>query len=105
MSLLTKSHDRAITNCEELAAELNSGVDKVRETMQHTRQYFSMNAPLNEDDDNSLLDPMPSSEFVVPDDAVLDESDTTDIENALSVLEAKEAEFTRLYFRIGHEHP
>ncbi len=33
------------------------------------------------------------------------ESDKTDINDSLGVLEAREAEITRLYYRMGNEHP
>ncbi len=92
-------------NYEELATELNIGVDKVREAMQHTGRHLSMDAPFNEDDDNSLLDVLPSNETIAPDDPLLDESVKIDIEYALGMLEAREAEITRLYFGIGREHP
>ena len=92
-------------NYEELANELNIDVAKVRAAMQHTRRHLSMDAPFNEEDDNSLLDILPSNETVSPDDPLLDESVKIDIEYALQMLEQREAEITRLYFGIGREHP
>jgi len=92
-------------NYEELAKELNVDVSKIREAMQHTGRHISMDAPFNDDDDNSLLDVLPSKETLAPDNPMLDESVKIDIEFALSMLEAREAEITRLYFGIGREHP
>ncbi len=91
-------------NYEELALELEIDVEKVRDAMQHTKRHVSMDAPFNEDDDNSLLDVLPSNESISPDDPLLDESVKIDIERALSMLEPREAEITRLYFGIGREH-
>ena len=79
-------------------------MEKVRDAMQHTKRHVSMDAPFNEDDDNSLLDVPPSNESISPDDPLLDESVKIDIERALSMLEPREAEITRLYFGIGREH-
>ena len=92
-------------NNEELAAELNIGVEKVREALQHNGRHLSMDAPFNEDDDNSLLDVLPGNDTISPDDPLLDESVKIDIEYALGMLEAREAEIVRLYFGIGREHP
>jgi len=101
---LSQKHERA-PNFEELAQELNIDVEKVREAMQHTGRHLSMDAPFNEDDDNSLLDVLPNEEGAAPDDTLLDESVKIDIESALGLLHAREAEITRLYFGIGREHP
>ena len=101
---LAQEHERA-PNLEELANELEIDVEKVREAMQHTGRHLSMDAPFNEDDDNSLLDVLPSDEGISPDDSLLDESVKIDIERALSLLHPREAEITRLYFGIGREHP
>jgi len=92
-------------NIEELAEELEIDVRKVREAMQHTSRHLSMDAPFNEEDDNSLLDVLPDEESDDPDEDMIDESVKIDIERALSMLHAREAEITRLYFGIGREHP
>jgi RNA polymerase primary sigma factor len=101
---LAQEHERA-PNIEELARELDIDVEKVREAMQHTGRHLSMDAPFNEDDDNSLLDVLPDDEDTSPDETLLDESVKIDIERALSLLHPREAEITRLYFGIGREHP
>jgi RNA polymerase primary sigma factor len=92
-------------NIEELAEELEIDVQKVREAMQHTSRHLSMDAPFNEEDDNSLLDVLPDEESDSPDEEMLEESVKIDIERALSMLHDREAEITRLYFGIGREHP
>ena len=94
-----------LPNFEELAEELSIDESKIREAMQHTGRHLSMDAPFNDDDDNNLLDVLPSNETVAPDEPLLSESVVTDIEYALATLESREAEITRLYFGIGREHP
>jgi RNA polymerase primary sigma factor len=101
---MAQEHDRA-PNIEELADELEIGVNKVRDAMQHAKRHVSMDAPFNEDDENSLLDVLPDDEDISPDETLLDESVKIDIEHALSLLHPREAEITRLYFGIGREHP
>ncbi len=92
-------------NIDELAAELDISPDKVREALQHTGRHLSMDAPFNDEDDNSLLDVLPDEADIPPDEYLLDESLKIDIERALSTLHPREAEITRLYFGIGREHP
>ena len=101
---LAQTHERQ-PNIEELAVELEVDVEKVREAMQHTGRHLSIDAPFNEDDDNSLLDVLPDDEDTKPDDSLMDESLKIDIERALNLLHPREAEITRLYFGIGREHP
>ncbi len=101
---LAQTHERQ-PNIEELAKELEVDVEKVREALQHTGRHLSMDAPFNEDDDNSLLDVLPDDEDTSPDDTLMDESLKIDIERALGMLHPREAEITRLYFGIGREHP
>lgn len=92
-------------NIEELADELEIEPKKVREALQHTSRHLSVDAPFNEEDENSLLDVLPDEESDAPDDEMLGESVKIDIERALNMLEDREAEITRLYFGIGREHP
>ncbi len=101
---LAQKHDRA-PSVDELAEELEIDVTKVRDAMQHAGRHLSIDAPFNEDGDNSLLDIVPVDEDSSPDETLLDESLTIDVEGALSLLHPREAEITRLYFGIGREHP
>lgn len=101
---LSQEHERN-PNIEELADELDIDVQKVREAMQHSSRHLSMDAPFNEEDENSLLDVLPDEETGTPDREMLDESVKIDIERALSMLHPREAEITRLYFGVGREHP
>ena len=103
-SKLSQRHERTAT-IEELADELEIDVEKVREAMQHTGRHLSMDAPFNDDDDNSLLDVLPDGDEIAPDEVLLGESLKIDIERALGGLHEREAEITRLYFGIGREHP
>ena len=101
---LAQVNERA-PNYEELANELGIDEEKVREAMQHSGRHLSMDAPFNDDDDNSLLDVLPSNDTIAPDETLQSESIKIDIEVALSNLHPREAEITRLYFGIGREHP
>ena len=92
-------------NPDEIGEMLGMTADKVREALSHSGRALSVDAPFNEEDDNSLLDVLPSDEEESPDEGLLGESLKIDIERALSTLHPREAEITRLYFGIGREHP
>ena len=101
---LSQLHERP-PNIEELAADLEISPDKVRDALKHTARHLSMDAPFNEEDDNSLLDVLSGEDDVMPDEQLVGESVKADIERALSLLHPREAEITRLYFGIGRETP
>ena len=101
---LTQTFNRP-PNVEELAAELDLKPEKVRDALRHQVRHLSMDAPLGDDDDGSLLDVLQSDEGAPPDERLLDESVRVDVERALSGLPEREAEITRLYFGIGREAP
>ena len=101
---LTQTFNRP-PNVEELAAELGLKPDKVRDALRHQVRHLSMDAPLGEDDDGSLLDVLQNDEGAPPDERLLDESVRVDVERALSGLPEREAQITRLYFGIGREAP
>ena len=101
---LSQQHERD-PNLEELSDDLKIDIEKVRSAMQRTGRHLSMDAPFTEDDENSLLDILPSDEVAPPDEPLQGESLKIDIEVALSGLGPREAEITRLFFGVGREHP
>ena len=103
-SRLSQKYERPAT-IEELAAELDLDVEKIREGFQYTGRHLSMDAPISDEDNKSLLDIIGSKDEVTPDENLLADSIKIDVEYALSLLDPREAEITRLYFGIGREHP
>lgn len=99
---LAQEHGRA-PNLEELASELNIHIKDVREGMQHMEYNLSMDAPFKNDNNNSLLDVLAADEDLVPDEEFVAESVRIDVEQALSLLNPREAEILRLYFGLGRE--
>ena len=100
---LTQKFERKVRD-DEIAAELDIDIEKVREGRKNTRHHVSMDAPFSEDDGNNLLDIL-ESEDIAPDELLLSESVVLDVEWALTQLTSREARITRLYFGIGHERP
>ena len=101
---LSQTYERA-PSVEELAAELDVPVDKIRDALHHASHSVSVDAPFAEGEDNTLLDVLPDESDAAPDVSLLGESMTSDIERALASLAPREAEVTRLYFGIGQEQP
>ena len=101
---LAQHHERQ-PSLDELASELDLKAKKVREALEHTRRSLSMDAPLGEEEDNSLLDVLSSEESRSPDEWLLADSMQIDIERMLSRLDAREAGVLRLYFGLRREHP
>ena len=88
---------------EELAEELEMKPGRVLDSVQHKQHSMSLDAPFSDEEDGSLLDVMASNDEVLPDHELIEESTRIDIEEALSRLDPREAEITRLYFGIGCE--
>ena len=100
---LAQRYER-LPSLEEVAGELDLKQAKVREALEHTRRSLSVDAPLGEDDDNSLLDVLTSQEDRSPDGWLMDDSLSIDIERMLHRLDAREAGVLRLYFGLRREH-
>ena len=100
---LAQRYER-LPSLDEVAGELDLKVTKVREALEHARRSLSMDAPLGEEDDNSLLDVLTNEEDLPPDAWLLTDSMQLDIDRMLSRLDAREAGVLRLYFGLRREH-
>ncbi len=100
---LAQKFERKATD-EELAAELEIEIDKVREGHRNSGRHVSMDAPIHMDEDGTLLDIITNEENFAPDSVLLDESVVIDVEWALSLLTPRESKILRLYFGIGGAH-
>lgn len=90
---------------EELAEVIEKmDVDEVASTMMLAGRHVSLDAPFSEDEENTLLDVIASSETPQPDAELMRESLKMEIERALETLSEREAEVIRLYYGIGVEH-
>ena len=101
---LAQQHERT-PSLDELAGELDLKARKVCEALAHNRHHLSMDAPFNDEADNSLLDVLACDEGPVPDEWLLADSLRIDIERMLNRLEPREAGVLRLYFGLRREHP
>ncbi|MBN1337691.1 MAG: sigma-70 family RNA polymerase sigma factor [Bacteroidales bacterium] len=92
-------------NTEEIAKLLNVDESEVKESMKNTVRYVSMDAPLVQDEDNSLYDVMHFEEGPTPESGLMYDSLKTEIERAISTLTKREADVLRLYFGLSSKHP
>lgn len=87
-------------SAEEIADRLGLPVDKVKSSMSVSGRSVSVDSPIHEDDDNTLLDVITGDEPDT-DSALNRESLTSDIERALSQLPRRESDILRAFFGIG----
>jgi RNA polymerase primary sigma factor len=99
---LEQEYERKPTT-EELAKIHDMTTDEVAYTLQISGRQLSMDAPLMSGDENksTLMDVLPDDVQPLPDKDLMKESLKSEIANALSSLDNREAEVIRLSFGIG----
>jgi RNA polymerase primary sigma factor len=103
-SQLEQDYERAPSD-EELARVLEISEEEVRDTLKTSGRHVSMDAPLVQGEDNSLIDVLSSEDTPNPDSGLMNESLRREIERALSTLTEREAEVIRLFFGLDSKHP
>jgi RNA polymerase primary sigma factor len=91
---------------EELAKILEITSDEVAYILQISTRQVSMDAPLKNGDESkaTLMDVLHNETQSMPDKELMDDSLKNEVANALSGLDAREAEVIRLSFGIGSNH-
>ncbi|MGE5424298.1 MAG: RNA polymerase sigma factor RpoD/SigA [Syntrophothermus sp.] len=92
-------------NSDEIANLLEISENEVKESMKNSGRHVSMDAPLVQDEDNTMYDVLRSEESTTPDTGLLYESLRKEIERAVSTLTQREADVVRLYFGLNGSHP
>ncbi|RLD73294.1 MAG: RNA polymerase subunit sigma [Bacteroidetes bacterium] len=92
-------------NVKEIAGELDMTETEVKESMRNAGRHVSMDAPLIQDEDNTMYDVLKSEEAVTPETGLLYESLKKEIDRAISTLTQREADVIRLYFGLNGGHP
>lgn len=92
-------------NSDEIAHLLEISENEVKESMKNSGRHVSMDAPLVQDEDNTMYDVLRSEENTTPDTGLLYESLRKEIERAVSTLTQREADVIRLYFGLNGSHP
>ena len=92
-------------NAEEIAEVLEITEAEVKESMKNAGRHISMDAPLIQDEDNTMYDVLKSEEAPTPETELLYESLRKEIDRAISTLTPREADVVRLYFGLNGSHP
>lgn len=101
---LEQQFERAPSN-DEIGNLLEANADSVGDLFTYSQRQISMDAPMMEGEDNSLLHVMQSHDSIVPTDGLICESLRVDIERALVHLSDREAEILRLSYGLNAMPP
>ncbi len=101
---LEQEHERE-PNATEIAEMLDIPEGEVKESLRNSGRHISMDAPLIQDEDNTLYDVLRSDETNTPEKELLIESLRKEIDRAISTLTPREADVVRLYFGLNSKHP
>jgi RNA polymerase primary sigma factor len=89
----------------EIANELDMSKSQVKLAMKNSGKHLSMDAPFEEGESGNLYNVMQSKDAPRPDDKMMQDSLSTDINEALKTLPERESEIIRLYYGLGERNP
>ncbi|MBK7029790.1 MAG: sigma-70 family RNA polymerase sigma factor [Bacteroidales bacterium] len=92
-------------NSDEIAVLLEISENEVKESMRNSGRHVSMDAPLVQDEDNTMYDVLRSEDGPTPETGLLYESLRKEIDRAISTLTPREADVIKLYFGLNGSHP
>lgn len=102
-SKLEQLYERA-PSADELAKSLELSEDKVKESLRISTRHISVDAPLVQGEEGSLLDVFINEDLPDTDDKLIYESLSKEIQRSLATLSEKERDIINLYFGIGINH-
>ncbi len=103
-SVLEQKFQREPSN-DELAEAVGISSQDVVDNAQISGRHISVNAPMIQGEDGSLLDVLEDENQVLPDSSLLLESLKEEIKRALSTLTVREAEVLSLYYGLDNNSP
>jgi len=98
-SELEQKHEREPT-ADEIAEALGLGESDVKDGMFNSSRHVSMDAPLIDGEEGSMIDVMKSETSPNPDDVLIHESLKKEIERTLATLTPRESDVVRLFFGL-----
>lgn len=90
---------------EEIGEELGMTSREVKEILKNAGKHVSVDAPLDQDEDTTMLDQMRQEDGPTPEKNLIYESLKTEIERVISTLSTREAEVIKCYFGLDHKYP
>lgn len=104
-SQLEQEYEREPTP-EELAFLLDMDADEIAATLGVAARHVSMDQPLADGEDSTLIDVLVNKDAKSTDDELaVKDSLNTEIERSLSTLTERQKEVVRYFFGIGIDHP
>jgi len=104
-SLLEQQFERE-PSAEELAEVLEMDIDEVTATLGINGRHVSMDSPLSEGEENTLIDVLENTNADKTDGALVhNESLKTEIDRSLKTLTERQKEVICFFFGIGVDHP
>ena len=85
---------------EEIAATMELKPDLIEDSMNFSNVHVSMDAPLRDEEGNTMYDVMLNEDSPLPDEELMDSSLRQEIERSLATLGEREAEILRYYFGL-----
>jgi len=85
---------------EELSEDVDLSLEKIDAAMSINTRHVSVDAPLSNDDEGSLLDILVNADAPSADRTLVDESLRAEIDNALKTLSERERNIIRAFFGI-----
>ncbi len=92
-------------NPEEIASMLEITETEVKESIKNSGRHVSMDAPLIQDEDNTMYDVLKNDDGPTPETKLMYDSLKKEIDRAISTLTPREADVIRLYFGLNQTHP
>ncbi|MCX7697459.1 MAG: RNA polymerase sigma factor RpoD/SigA [Bacteroidales bacterium] len=102
-SYLEQAFERS-PSISELAEYLKMPEERVAETIRLSGKHVSVDAPLPEDEETTMIDLMESQDYAKTDQSLDEESLKLDIERALSTLTEKEKTVIKMFYGIDYTH-
>jgi len=90
---------------EEIAEKMGLNPSDVKEILKNAGKHVSMDAPLVQDEENTMLDFLNHEDGPTPEKGLLYESLRKEIERVISTLTIREAAILRLYFGLEGKYP
>jgi RNA polymerase primary sigma factor len=91
---------------EEVAQYLDMSVEDIKAYIKTSNKHISMDAPINSEEETTLLDLLSSENDEIPDNFMITSSLRIEINRILSTLSHREAEIIRMYYGLNgyHQH-
>ena len=97
-----QEHERK-PSAYELSELIDETPEKIRDSLRANGRPMSINAPLGEGDDSTLLEVISDENTPQADRGMIDKSLATEIERALNTLNGREKEIIEMSYGINHQ--